>query len=527
MHGSPFSVSVSPGLACASTSTASGAGLSLATAGAASSFSVVARDRFGNLLDSTRTVCTTSVSCVTGTSLGVLAQYVPAESSAASSVTFSSSYAGNGVWDVLVSGQRVAGEYDSMVTLPYVGGLHATYYAYSTSLEAVEGASGASGSHLAWGTSTAPNHEAFIATVAKSAPQPVSISSSALPASLADDENGYAVRWAGYVRTPCASSCTDAAPVTYTFQFTVAAVTDRVRVWIDNAMVIDQWTSLASVSPTGTAPVRQAESMHDIRVWYRHDKATPAAAELNWKPTESGDATVYENVPTSRLYARHDIRGTPVKANVLPSTPSAVHTRAVGSGLSTATAGVQARFTVVVRDAYNNPIPITKERPFETLAVHRAHLTGANPLFSAADGQGAISYIPTRSGVYSSSMAFYSQGGLAATYYQATTVSGPPSRTVTALVLDICPAGGCGTSPTGSGLAGNSAFSARFSGVVRPEVSGYVFRVTVQDASDGVRLWLDNSLVIDSWSGLTGLVATATVTFSVARGYFEVAVDYR
>jgi hypothetical protein len=349
------------------------------------------------------------------------------------------------------------------------------------------------------------------------------------PASLQDDSNGYSVRWAGYIRTPCAAACDATHPSGYTFQFTMAALTDRVRVWIDNTLVIDQWESLGHTAPTGTMNVIQSESLHDIRVWYRHDKNQPtgSGAALRWTPTESGDATAFENVPTSRLYVPENIRETPVTAYVVAGTPSPDYTRVRGNALSISTAGIPAKFTVLTRDAYSNYIAGSDRSWSESFVVHKAYLAGANPLFSTMDTSNTVSYMLTRSGTYTSSMAFYTQGGLTATYYQSSNAAGTPFRTLTASVVDVCPSLGCGTSPTGSGLPGNTAFSARFSGVLRPDADAYTVSVTLEDLSDGVRVWVDNSLVIDAWSNIAALAATAAVTFTVPGGYFDVTIEYR
>jgi hypothetical protein len=513
---------------------ASGTGLSLTTAGAVSSFAVTTRDNYGNLLDSSQTVCTTSVACASGTTLGVYSQYTHSNKySGVPSVRFSSQYAGAGVWDVLVSGLRVAGLYTTNVVFPHVGGLQATYYAYSTSLDAVSVVDGIINPGNG-GENFAPNNTTFIATAAKSTPQTVVIDASAPPASVSDDANGYAVRWAGYIRTPCASACDVTHPSEYTFQFTAAALADRVRLWIDNTLVIDQWESLGHTSPTGTMSVLQSESLHDIRIWYRHDKnqLTGNGAALRWSPTESANAAAFENVPTSRMYVPENIKSTPVAAYVRMGTPSADYTRVQGSALSISTAGTPAKFTVLIRDAYDNHIErntsdASPPQP-PLLAVHKAYLAGVSPLFSTMDNaMNSVSYTLTRSGTYTSSMAFYTQGGLTATYYQSITAAGTPFRTLTAPVVDVCPSLGCGTSPTGSGLPGNTAFSARFSGVVKPDAAAYTVKVTLEDLSDGVRVWVDGSLLIDAWSSVAVMTATAAVTFTVPGGYFDVAIEYK
>ncbi len=81
--------------------------------------------------------------------------------------------------------------------------------------------------------------------------------------------NSYSVRWVGYV-SPTQDS-------TYTFQFRRMhpVNADRMRLWIDNSLVVDQWVSMASTRPSGTIAL-QAFSFYDLWADYKVQTTTIA-----------------------------------------------------------------------------------------------------------------------------------------------------------------------------------------------------------------------------------------------------------
>jgi hypothetical protein len=99
----------------------------------------------------------------------------------------------------------------------------------------------------------------------------------------------YSVVWGGFVR-PAASG-------TYTFQTDVADTTDRVRLWVDNVLVIDQWASLGSVQPSGALPGLSTEEHYSVRIEYRERWGSQKAV-FKWKEGANAMAVV----PTTALY---------------------------------------------------------------------------------------------------------------------------------------------------------------------------------------------------------------------------------
>ena len=79
--------------------------------------------------------------------------------------------------------------------------------------------------------------------------------------------NGYSVRWAGYL------SPTQDAVHTFQFQRSLSISGDRMRLWVDNSVVVEQWTSLGSVGPSGTITL-EAFAYYDLWVDYKVQTVT-------------------------------------------------------------------------------------------------------------------------------------------------------------------------------------------------------------------------------------------------------------
>ena len=83
------------------------------------------------------------------------------------------------------------------------------------------------------------------------------------------DSDSFSVRWTGQVE-PLFSE-------TYTFQ----TVTDEgVRLWVDNQLVIDQWTPHSVTTHTGQIALT-AGQLVDIRMEY-FDATGDAVSQLSW-----------------------------------------------------------------------------------------------------------------------------------------------------------------------------------------------------------------------------------------------------
>ena len=92
------------------------------------------------------------------------------------------------------------------------------------------------------------------------------------------------------------------------------------------------------------------QALYDNKVQYKDVKDT-AELHLYWESSSQGSQVV----PTDRLFASATaVEGSPFMATVFPSLTSGTVSTAVGAGLSIATAGVPAKFTIQAKDHLGN-----------------------------------------------------------------------------------------------------------------------------------------------------------------------------
>jgi hypothetical protein len=100
--------------------------------------------------------------------------------------------------------------------------------------------------------------------------------------------NDFSIRWTGWVQTP----------VTGLYTFTTLS-DDGVRLWVDDRLVIDNWTNHAATEDSGTISL-SANKKYDIKLeFYEHTGA--AVIKLYWTPPGQSK----QIIPNSRLYPRN------------------------------------------------------------------------------------------------------------------------------------------------------------------------------------------------------------------------------
>jgi hypothetical protein len=504
---SPFVASVKTAPVCASRSIAYGPGLTIVTAGRLAIFFVQTKDEFSNVLENQDTTCTTSVSCQTGETLGVLAYFRPFIPGIQSRRVISS-YNQDGVWDMLVIAITVSGKYFTDVSLAYNGALQATYYPSSDAVYTL-------------------SHSTNVVQMDKD----VSVNTSALPSTFGHSPEGFAVRWKGFISIPCLTeeSCSEKNKEAFAFQ-TQMTPDDRVKLWLDNILVIDQWTSLHSASPTGTLGLDVSGRLWNLDVEYKHISNETGTFDLKWKlNVQSGSA--FTNVPSTKIFTASPVAGSPFPSRVWPTDQSGNYLSF--SAITLLTVGTSSYFTVTARDRFDNA------RDYGDIFTFKTHQEGSDvPLFSPTikkgtsdDGlfyeTGQSEFLLSKVTNYISKLYFFETGGLQATYYGSSSFENP-RRSSVASKIDLCPASGCGTTPLKSNLVDNTPFSVLFDGSIKPEsLSSYKLKVTVKDTSDRIRLWIDNTLIIDQWSSLDSLITEADVNMMIPNAYYDITINYR
>ena len=332
IQGSPFHLTVMPDMACGSTSTLSGNGLTAASlAPAVNTFRIQVRDAFSNLRSDVgvegeaffvRVVRTRSPN-TQGSAHGGLPPFSgskglsdpgdipslhavgqPEDSSSPLSymIPIVPSPAGQAHWLYASWIQR--------------GGLHATYYS----------------SDSAWATSELPRPCTRCAETHKF---PAAISSGGLSTNPTTFDSGltgsasvcgtgscnFVIRWAGVIRA-CSSAeddstCVGAPSYTRDFKWTIASA-DRVKLWIDNKLIIDQWTSLDVSSPSGSATFGKPDGLADVFAEYQR----LAADVISSAPillSDTGQDGTFQPIHSMRLYRVESLQGSPSYLNVYPT----------------------------------------------------------------------------------------------------------------------------------------------------------------------------------------------------------------
>jgi hypothetical protein len=139
---------------------------------------------------------------------------------------------------------------------------------------------------------------------------------------------------------------------TYTFSAEVENADDRVRLWVANRLVMDDWLSLTSLTPSATFAFASDSVLEDIRIEYKTTESCVYPylcydLKLKWQSSATSGSQVV--IPSSNLFQRGDFSGVPVSLAISPSTSEVQMSAATGSSLSLVTAGSTAQFTVSVR----------------------------------------------------------------------------------------------------------------------------------------------------------------------------------
>uniref|UniRef100_A0A7S0EWB6 PA14 domain-containing protein n=1 Tax=Hanusia phi TaxID=3032 RepID=A0A7S0EWB6_9CRYP len=369
--------------------------------------------------------------------------------------------------------------------------------------------------------------------------------------------DGFSIQWQGFVKPQFSE--------TYTFTGIVAEKDERIKVWLDDQWIIDQWSSLDTLTPSGSLWL-VGELLYDFKVQYKEISGQSSAA-IMWQSPSMSQAIV----PSSRLFASaNHLAGSPFATSVFPARTSGVLSIATGQGLSLATAGVPASFTIQAKDHLGN-VKTTSDDVF----VVRARFNGIHDDINKKNRIGIVTNIGP--GLYSASYtatwkrnALSDNGWQIDTYsasklgqYQDIGFSGIRKKFHDVLVSQALPGGlmatyyGMINSDFGSGpwedymkepwlepvsskispvvdvvgspnavesfcVSDAANFGVRFAGFFSPATAQrYTFRTIIGNTqTERVRLWVDNFLVINQWMSLSDPVDTST-GFAVYEGTFQ------
>lgn len=190
------------------------------------------------------------------------------------------------------------------------------------------------------------------------------------PAALCDCSVGgccspsFSVRWAGWWRPGTQGPCFNMTAV-------LRSPGDRLRLWLDATLLIDEWHSLSSFSPALRA-TRQLQhggaALYSLKIEYKHftgDQGLKLAwANCSDSGASASGAQVLSAQNGSLLWlARVPGPQTGVTARIHHASPAASTSTVEGSGLTLTTAGVSSRFRLTVRDVWHNLAPANLAHP--------------------------------------------------------------------------------------------------------------------------------------------------------------------
>jgi hypothetical protein len=396
IFGSPFALYISPAETDAQLSQVRGEGMSLRTAGVASKFTILAIDSFGN----SRSAWSDTWMVYSAPSRSSPLLVSPADFSAKNSdtATVSTCEASSPSADrniaAVVSPTSIKGQYKfhmlqtrsgtSMLSvgLAAPGGLTATYY--DTSLLSP---------HL---KQTHIDPDSGTQTW-----KPIANRETGLIAMTVTSDS-FSVRWAGAVRPTLTSQYTF-------FSSSIAAREDRVRLWIDGVLLIDQWKSLSynmGEQPSVTTAFARAHSLYEIVLDYQ-SSVTTARSALHVAHSAGSPSLL----PSSALFRIRSITPTPVTVKAAPT--DFQMSKLVGEAVSCATAGIASKFTVICSDRYgnargpelcNNDLEIRLRGSELSSSAKQLVFESAQPQQFDDWGQ-PLTYILTRSGAYEMEIA--------------------------------------------------------------------------------------------------------------------------
>jgi len=325
----------------------------------------------------------------------------------------------------------------------------------------------------------------------------------------------FSVQWRGFVQMP-QGSCS--------MHLQQDATQDRVRMWINSELVIDQWTSLASFRATSREFLVSSETdeFRHLKIDYSHPYGQPSLI-LKWSTND----TYISDVPDDKLCldVAH-VQDSPFRVLVVPAAPSILEGR--GDGLSMGWVGEMSTFSVVLKDQYGNLRNQGNEDIIVTLAtqtsVGEIHTHPDTSISRRAGASQTITYrAPTLEGYHYMFVFVANPGGISSTYYSDLNMSFPIAH-ATARTIDFSGASRAASLPRDL----NFSLSVRWSGFVRPSLVGtYTFFASVTETDERVKLWIDNRLLVTQWSSLKSLELEGTAMLAIAGAYYEVIMEYK
>jgi hypothetical protein len=354
--------------------------------------------------------------------------------------------------------------------------------------------------------------------------------------------DSFSVRWSGQVSVPTSGN--------YVFQ---TLSDDGVRLYLNGAQLISNWTDHATTTNNSPAVALVAGRRYDIVLEY-YERSAGAVAKLNWQPPGT---TGFTPIPVAQLYptSTQGLLGQYFTNTTLSGTPALTRTEAVNFDWGTGSPGTGiGSNSFSVRWTGQVSVPTSGSYVFQTISddgvrlwVNGARLinnwsdhgvtTNNSPTVTLVGGQRydlVLEYYERSSGAVAK-LNWQSPGtttfvpipltrlhasaqGLLGQYFNNATLAGASVLTRTEAVnYDWA------TSAPAAGLPVD-AFSVRWTGRAFISADGnYTFHTT---SDDGIRLWVDGALVIDNWTAHATTTNSSPPIALKAGFHYDLKLEY-
>jgi hypothetical protein len=270
-----------------------------------------------------------------------------------------------------------------------------------------------------------------------------------LSALALSDGQSFSVRWAGLLQLY--DDIWDTTFTVFTFEAAIAETDERVKLWVDNSLIIDRWETYDYLSATvfsATIGLRNPY-YYDVKMEYKQFGGASAKAVLRWNcGTLGSPCQTMTTIPSTNLFILREISGSPFPPHeVQPGPTSAARSSVSGIPLSLGTAGIMDSFTIQASDEYDNERGIGGDHfvvravpynvwndlePYATLRSSMDCVGCPRTVYGQVEDSGDSSYVAsfngTKKGSYKVLTSLALQGGMFATYYLASATSMSVSR---------------------------------------------------------------------------------------------------
>ena len=320
--------------------------------------------------------------------------------------------------------------------------------------------------------------------------------------------DNFSVRWSGQIQ----------APVSGTYTFSTLS-DDGVRLYVNGQALVDNWTDHGATTNSGTITL-VAGQRYDVRMDF-YDKAVDAVARLSWTYPGQNDQVVpqwalYPSLPVNHPPA---VNAGPDRTVSMPSAASLAGL-AQDDGLpSPGTLTIQWSKISGREDSdggtvvFANPNAAATTATFGADGIYVLRLTVSDGAVTVSDD---VTVTVTPAPVVGTGT------GLQGEYFNDPN-NGQHFVTSRVTRVDAGVNFNWGTQAPAANVTADN-YSVRWTGQVQAPLTGSYTFTTVAD--DGVRLWVNNQLVIDNWVDQSATTRTSAPIALVAGTRYDIRMEY-